>query len=166
MKSFSPTFDARKLPVNENAIIEVTNQQSRDGVDERRLCDGIRAVLAGEGIERANVSVAILDDPTIHELNNRHLKHDEPTDVLSFVLEQGPGFVEGEIIVSADTAASAAERFGWQLNDELLLYAIHGALHLAGYDDLKPTDKARMREKEQFYLAQFGLRPRYEETQP
>ncbi len=58
--------------------------------------------------------------------------------MLSFVLEQGEGFLDGEVVVSAETAQRAAPRFGWSAAEELLLYVIHGTLHLAGYDDATP----------------------------
>ncbi len=92
--------------------------------------------------------MAAVDDRTIHQLNRRYLDHDYPTDVLSFVLEEGPGTVEGEIIVSGDTAAASAPGYGWPAQDELLLYVIHGMLHLVGYDDKSPADAARMRQAE------------------
>ncbi len=83
-------------------VVEIANQQSRP-IDERRLGEGIRAVLLGEGLKRATISLAVVDDPTIRVLNKQYLNHDWATDALSFVLEQSKGFVEGEIIVSADT---------------------------------------------------------------
>jgi probable rRNA maturation factor len=101
----------------------------------------------------------VTDDPTIHELNQRYLQHDYATDVLSFLLASAPGLLEGEIVVSADTAARMAPDYGWSIDDELLLYAIHGALHLVGFDDQTPEAAATMREKEQFYLSQFDVRP-------
>ena len=116
-----------------------------------------------EGIRRATISLAIVDDATIRPLNARYLGHDYATDVLSFVLEQSDEELDGEIIVSAETAASSAARFGWQAADELLLYVIHGALHLVGCDDLEPALQTRMRQREREHLAHFGLTPRYEE---
>jgi probable rRNA maturation factor len=122
----------------------------------------VRHVLEAEGWQDAEVSLAVVDDPTIHELNRRYLGHDYPTDVLSFLLsDDGARRLEGEVVVSADTAARSAEQFGWTAGDELLLYVIHGTLHLAGYDDQSPDDLARMRDRERTHLAAFGLQPRY-----
>jgi probable rRNA maturation factor len=120
-------------------------------------------VLIAEGVREATISLAIVDDATIRPLNARYLGHDYATDVLSFVLEQTVGKLEGEIIVSAETALQSAERFGWAAGDELLLYVIHGALHLVGYDDLQPQVQAQMRSREREHLSHFGLAPRYEE---
>jgi probable rRNA maturation factor len=120
-------------------------------------------VLAGEGIEQATISLAVVDDATMHVLNRQYLRHDYPTDVLSFLLEDAPGEFEGEIIISADYAAREAAHFGWRPQDEMLLYIIHGALHLAGYDDAEPRLQAEMRAQERAYLGEFGLTPRYDE---
>jgi len=140
--------------------IEVTNEQSRVPVDEERLRAAVSAVLTDAFAlppARGNISIAVVDDATIHELNRRFLAHDYPTDVLSFLLEEGGNLIEGEIIVSADTAATAAAKFGWSAENELLLYVIHGALHLVGYDDQSPADAALMRAQEARHLARFGL---------
>jgi probable rRNA maturation factor len=86
-------------------------------------------------------------------LHGRFLDDPTPTDVLSFVLEQSPGFLEGEVIVSADTAVVNAAKYRSTLAEELLLYAIHGTLHLVGYDDITPAKRAVMRKREKEVLA-------------
>lgn len=121
-------------------------------------------ILQDESFSRAEINVAVVDDPTIRQLHRKYLGQDEPTDVLSFVLENSEACLEGEVIVSAETALAAAPRFGWPAPDELLLYVIHGTLHLVGYDDTTPEKQAEMRRKEQSYLARFGLTGRYEES--
>src|SRR5687768_10525431 len=82
--------------------IALSNQQSRHEVDEARLTAAATAVLRGSGFSSAAISLAIVADDTIHELNRRHLNHDWPTDVLSFVLEDDGDHLEGEVILSAD----------------------------------------------------------------
>jgi probable rRNA maturation factor len=140
--------------------IAITNEQPQ-AVDEDRLRDAVRTVLTQEGVRLATISIAIVDDPTIHRLNREYLNHDCPTDVLSFVFDRTDSALDGEVIVSADTAAATAERFGWTRADELLLYAIHGVLHLVGYDDQDPQALVEMRNRERQLLAKFGLTPRY-----
>jgi probable rRNA maturation factor len=105
------------------------------------------------------LSLAVVDDPTIHQLNLQYRKHDGPTDVLSFALESDDDHLEGEVIVSADRAATCAPRFGWSVEDELTLYVTHGVLHLVGYDDQSPEDRARMTARECYHLARLGLDP-------
>ena len=141
--------------------VEFSSQQRAQAIDRKRLIAAVRAVLEGQRIKRASISIAIVDDPTIHQLNRRYLNHDEPTDVISFALESNGECIDGQIVISAETAAVTAKEYGWKTGDELLLYAIHGTLHLVGYDDLTPAAKKIMRRAEMHYLAQFGLTPRY-----
>jgi len=144
--------------------IEITNEQVRVPVDERRLRAAIAGIVGADARRRGTVGLAVVDDATIHSLNRRYLDHDYPTDVLSFALDDDPAFLDGEILVSADMAATTAAQFGWSAEDELLLYVIHGALHLVGFDDKSPADVATMREQEALHLASFGIRPHWQET--
>jgi probable rRNA maturation factor len=139
--------------------ISLTNEQSRHAVDERMLIDAARAVLADSGYESANISLAVVDDATIHELNRRCLNHDWPTDVLSYVLSDEDDHLEGEVIISADTAATSAAELGCSPPAEQLLYVIHGMLHLVGYRDKSPAEAERMRAAEARYLRRFGVEP-------
>ena len=144
--------------------IEISNEQSHLPLSEERLRDAVQIVLEGESVARARISLAAVDDPTIRRLHREYLGEDEPTDVLSFLLEQGDGELEGEVIASAQTARRAATRFGWAAEDELLLYVIHGVLHLLGYRDATSAEQAEMRRQERAYLSPFGLDPCYEES--
>ncbi len=141
--------------------IDVTNEQTTLDVDDARLRNAVELILSDAGVTSGMVSVAVVDDTAIHRLNREFLEHDYPTDVLSFLLDRKPAMIEGEVIVSGDTAQCSAAQFGWSPHDELLLYVIHGTLHLVGYDDLQPDLLAEMRRQEERYLAHFGLRPRY-----
>jgi len=138
----------------------------RTAIAEGRLAEAVRAVLQGEGIAAGEISVAVVDAATMHDLNRRHLAHDYPTDVLSFLLERAADSLEGEIIVSADEAALNAPKFGVSPESELLLYAIHGALHLCGYDDLEESAASVMRERERHWLAMLGDHARIPVAEP
>ena len=116
-----------------------------------------RRVLCLEGVAGGSLSIAVVDDRAIHEVNRRHLAHDWPTDVLSFALDNDGAHLEGEIILSADTAARAAAAIGWPAAAEQLLYAIHGALHLVGYGDESAAEKRQIRAAEANYLRQLGF---------
>lgn len=137
--------------------IEVTDQQDALRFDERRLRQGAEAVLREGGFAAGSLSIAVVDDPAIHAVNKQFLNHDYPTDVLSFTLAQDGDHLEGEVIVSAQTAVRVAEQFGWSAEDELLLYVLHGTLHLIGYDDTTDPQRSRMRAAERKHLAAFGL---------
>ena len=142
--------------------IEISNRQSLLSIDSERLRGAVAAVLEEEGIKSAAVSIAVVDDSTIHDLNRRFLNHDEPTDVISFLLDDTDG-LEGDVIASAETAIRSAARYDWPPADELMLYVTHGTLHLVGYDDLDDASRAEMRSRERHYLAALGLHPKYDQ---
>jgi probable rRNA maturation factor len=132
--------------------IELANRQTRHAIDAARLVAAARLVLEEEGISRATLSIAVVSDKAIRQLNRRYLQHDYATDVISFLLDSGTGSLEGEIIVSAETAATQAPQFGFSPQDELLLYVIHGTLHLVGFDDTTPTARRKMQARQRRYL--------------
>jgi probable rRNA maturation factor len=144
--------------------IEIAEEHVAQAFDHSRLKKGVREILAEAGVRSGEISVAIVDDRRMQELNRQYLDHDYPTDVLSFVLEHDPtaGSLEGEIVVSAEYAAREAERYGWTAGDELLLYVIHGCLHLVGHDDQTPQGRTAMRAAETKHLASFGLKHRHD----
>ena len=134
-------------------------------LDEAQARGVITSILNDAGVRRGSISVAVVDDPIIHELNRRYLEHDYPTDVLSFVLEREGDLLDGEVVVSADTARRTAARLGWPAEHELLLYIVHGTLHLAGYDDLAPESKSQMRQQERRVLGDIGIEAKYESVE-
>lgn len=144
--------------------ISVSNEQSLLEIEEPFLVRVAEKTLELEGVPRADVGIAVVDDPAIHALNRRFLAHDYPTDVLSFRLDDGDPAadgdepLEGEIVVSAETAIRRAAEFDWPAGSELVLYVVHGLLHLAGYDDQTDEDRTVMRSHEQAALSACGLR--------
>ncbi len=142
-----------------NYQISISNRQNQYPVDEARLREGVRIALSQNGIMDAQLDVAIVGAAEMQRLNNRHLGHDYPADVLSFLLDESEDSIEGEVIVCPATAREWSEKYGWPQEDELLLYAIHGTLHLSGHDDLTPEDESEMREAERRVLAEFQLDP-------
>jgi probable rRNA maturation factor len=140
--------------------IKIASPQEIVPLDRGRLREIARAVLEGEGVTAAGISLAFVDNPTIHRLNKQFLDHDEPTDVLTFPLS-GPGAktLEGEIVIGAEVARTQAAERGHDEPAELALYVIHGLLHLCGFDDTTAVAVRRMRERERNYLQRLGLPP-------
>ena len=145
--------------------IDIHNDQDTIVFDDDRMRQAIQNVYADREIHQGEVSLAVIGDEQMQQLNARYLNHDWPTDVLSFVHDVTDDRLDGEVIVSADTADREAQRFGWQPADELLLYVIHGALHLIGHDDHNDDDLADMRAAERRHLLFFGLTPRYDQVE-
>jgi probable rRNA maturation factor len=138
--------------------VSIASPQEAVAIDRRRLREIVQAVLDGEGEADAEISLAFVDNPTIHRLNQRYLQHDEPTDVLSFPLsEPGTKRLAGELVIGAEVARDQAAARGHDVQAELALYVIHGLLHLCGHDDHTPAAVRAMRQRERHYLALLGL---------
>ena len=89
--------------------ISIASPQEAVPIDRGRMREVVRTVLAGEGVADAEISLAFVDDATIHTLNKRYLNHDEPTDVLSFPLsEPNSRKLSGELVIGAEVAAAQA----------------------------------------------------------
>jgi len=146
--------------------IEIANEQSMK-VDETQLIEAVENVIDDSDFHFGSVSIAIVDDPTIHALNVQYLQHDYPTDVLSFPLsrDSANGILEGEIVVSTDTASELAKQFDWPMQHELLLYVIHGTLHLVGFDDKNEESRQEMRAAEAKQLKKFSIQHRWSDSE-
>jgi len=137
--------------------IDIQDRQVALDLDPARLVAAIEKVALDYGYQSGEVSVILVDDPTIHAINRNHLQHDYPTDVISFLFTGEEGVLEGELIVSTDTALREALAGGWGAVDEVLLYVIHGTLHLVGLDDQDAVSRQQMRQEEAKYLAYLQI---------
>jgi probable rRNA maturation factor len=138
--------------------ISIASPQEEVAVDRAAMRQIVRTVLDGEAVADYEISLAFVENATIHQLNKRYLDHDEPTDVLSFPLsESGTRKLSGELVLGVGVAREQAEKRGHDVQAELALYVIHGLLHLCGLDDKSTAGAEAMRERERHYLAQLGL---------
>jgi probable rRNA maturation factor len=133
--------------------ISIHSPQEIVPLDRGRLREIARAVLEGEAVEDFEISLAFVDNATIHRLNKQYLDHDEPTDVLTFPYSAAHAKkLEGELVIGAEIAQEQAAERGHDVQAELALYVIHGLLHLCGYDDKSLDTEKKMRERERHYL--------------
>ncbi|MBV8076689.1 MAG: rRNA maturation RNase YbeY [Planctomycetaceae bacterium] len=138
--------------------VAISNTQRHLEIDPEALARLVRRALLAEGVAAASISLALVDDATIHQLNRRYLGHDWPTDVISFRLsEVGEVPLSGELVISAELAVSTAREAGVDPWAELALYVVHGVLHLCGHDDQSEDDRAAMRRREHELLAREGI---------
>ncbi|MDO4557488.1 MAG: rRNA maturation RNase YbeY [Planctomycetia bacterium] len=107
---------------------------------------------------RVLMDIALVDDRTSHQVNVDFLGHDFPTDVISFPLEDDGETLVGELVVNTGYAARWAQEYGWPATHELVLYVIHGSLHLAGHDDHTDSEISAMRRAERRILEELHLR--------
>jgi len=99
-----------------------------------------------------NLSFIFCSDDFLLKINNKYLNHDFYTDVISFDYSE-QNLVSGDIYISIDRVKENSRKFGCTVKDELHRIIIHGILHLFGYSDKTPEQKAIMKDKEDFYLS-------------
>ena len=158
--------------------IQVHHKHADDRVDPSMLQEGIRETLRRFDQVSAEISVAVVTDAEIAELHEKYMNIKGATDVLTFDLAEqhhagaraagsigfartnhcaGGRHVEGEIVVSADTAKRRAEERAHPVAAELALYVVHGTLHLLGMNDTTEQEAMKMHEMEDEILATIGV---------
>ena len=122
-------------------------------VDVARLRRVANAVLRGIGQSKSELSVALVDDASIAELNGQYRAKPRPTDVLSFSLVEGDfadhrgGMLE-DVVISVETAAAQAAERHRSLDETVARLLVHGVLHLIGHDH-EQDDEARAMQAEE-----------------
>ncbi|MFW6390104.1 MAG: rRNA maturation RNase YbeY [Halanaerobiales bacterium] len=133
---------------NQQDLVEVnTNLKEMFGIIAEKTAEI-------EGYSDGEISFALVDNKKIQELNRKYRDKDSPTDVLSFEMDDE---IWGDIIISTERASSQAEKYGHSLEREIGYLAIHGLLHLLGYDHKSAGEKHEMRQKEERVLGELNL---------
>lgn len=138
-------------------MIHYRNDVRRSGVDGRALVATAGKLLAEVGERDASLSLSIVNDATIRELNRTHRGKDRATDVLSFPLAEEGDAIAGErllgdVVISVETARRQAAEYDAPLQRELYRLLIHGLLHVMGHDHER-ADERRVMEREERRLA-------------
>ena len=137
--------------------IAIINLQQAYPVKKSRVREIVREVLKQEDKD-AELSIAFVDEDEIRRLNKRFLGKDFPTDVISFPLETKRRWVEGEVVVCVPVALKEATKMRMDAEDEIMLYVVHGILHLLGYNDIRKKDARVMHLLEKEVLSRFGYK--------
>jgi probable rRNA maturation factor len=131
---------------------------------QERVRGAIEAALAFCESDDAEVSVVLGDDARIRELNRTWLGKDKATNVLSFPAPDGPDgeprFL-GDIVLAFETIEREAEAEGKLFDHHVVHLAVHGALHLLGYDHERESDADEMERRERLILARLGIADPY-----
>lgn len=146
-------------PSRRAARFAVQNRQRGRPVDRGGLVGFLEQVAeeVAPG-DRRGATLRIVSDRTIHRLNHRYRQTDRPTDVLAFPADPHPGEEPpylGDLVISAEMAARQAESRGRTLDCELRALAVHGLLHLFGYDHER--DRGEMARLERLLRLRHGL---------
>lgn len=134
---------------------------------EKLVEDCTRAALEEEEIEDdAEVSVTLVDNARIHELNSEFREIDRETDVLSFPLGDENGFevdpdkdaiLLGDIVISLEKAQTQAEEYGHSFRREVAFLLTHSLFHLLGYDHTTEDEEKEMFAKQEKVLTKLGI---------
>jgi probable rRNA maturation factor len=148
--------------------IEIQNETSIELASdlEALIVKATDKVLEYEGFDiEGEVSILLVSDDRIRELNRSFRSKDEVTDVLSFpqydsIKDEGltePFVYLGDVVISLDQAIRQADEFGHSLEREIVYLTVHSMLHLFGYDHMTDDDKKEMREKEKKVLSALKI---------
>ena len=152
-------------------IVTLENNQTEIAIPEEleeTLKKAMDIVARKENLtDNTEVDITIVNNEEIHTLNRDYRGIDRPTDVLSFALDEGDEEPEvedgeaehllGDVIISAPRAVEQGEEFGHGLTREMTYLAVHGMLHLLGYDHMEDADKKVMRAREEEILRELDL---------
>ena len=119
--------------------------------EEIRRGNWVRSVIEESGFDCGEVTYIFCSDEDLLEINQRYLKHDTYTDIITFDYGQGR-LISGDIFISTDRVIENAEKFKVPFEHELARVMIHGVLHLLGMDDHTDEDKQNMRTEEDRHI--------------
>lgn len=172
MNTATETVQTDATPADDDAdgpccLLSLTNLTDHP-CDATALNEPLKAVIAQLQLGPVELSIVIVDDERMAAMHERHTGVSGTTDVLTFDLQDNPvppgsddclrgRSVEGEIFICFDEATRQATARGHAVERELLLYLVHGLLHLLGLDDHDPDDHARMHQLEDELLEAIGV---------
>lgn len=144
--------------------IEIFNE-TEEKLDREieELKEFLVSVAKDEKLDNIIYNVIIVDDSKIHEINKTYRNVDRPTDVISFALEDDKTFnttevrILGDIYISVERARTQAKEYGHSFKRELSFLALHGFLHLLGYDHITLEDEKVMFGKQEEVLSKYGI---------
>ena len=146
----------------EIGIFNQTNEKLDKELDE--LKEMLSDFCKREGLGNVIFNIIIIDNPTIHKINKEYRDKDAPTDVISFALEDDKTVIEpdgvrilGDIYISIDKVHEQALEYGHSFKRELSFLAVHGLLHLLGYDHMEKSDEEVMFKKQEEVLNYYEI---------
>jgi len=135
--------------------VNISSSQKAIRIPRKKIAALIALVSAAESADLDEVDIAVVTARRIAALNRRYLGRRGATDVLSFDLSQPGGGAAIQLIVCGELAVSEALARGLGPQRELMLYVVHGLLHVLGYDDTTPQAAAKMHTRQEELLDAF-----------
>lgn len=144
--------------------IEIFNNYGTDIKELGKMEEFIKYCVDKLGLKNVVFSVIIIDDESIHKINKEYRGIDRPTDVISFALEDDKTIINssvrmlGDIYISYDTVIRQAKEYNHSNERELCFLAVHGLLHLLGYDHMNNDDEKKMFDLQKELLDSYGIK--------
>ena len=137
---------------------------TKEEVKEKDIENVCKITFKKLDVKNPMVSITIVDNKKIKEINRDYRNKDSETDVISFAFEEADDYVYpdmrflGEIYISINKAKSQAEEYGHSLKREICFLTVHGLLHLLGYDHIEESDRVVMRKLEEEILESYDAK--------
>ena len=129
--------------------IIVQSRERKKRIKIKDVRSWAKKVLEQLGIRRGELSVLLVDDDEIRQLNLKYLGRDRPTNVMAFPMDGPDPKILGDVVISTETAQRESQELGIGTEEYIALLLIHGILHLLGYDHERDEEEAlRMQQKE------------------
>ena len=138
--------------MNKNIAIEIFNSSNAKKLPKKKIMKAVEYALTADKFEKAEIAIIFVDDKYMKNLNNKFLGHNYCTDVLTFPMDSES--LSGEIYISYSTALKQAREFNVSATNEMMRLAVHGTLHLMGYNDDTPANKGLMHSLQEIYIYQ------------
>ena len=132
--------------------VAIDNRQSRHKISLKKIKQTVQVILDALDCPDGEISILIVDDPQIEELNRKYLNRQGPTNVIAFAMREGefpdltPNLL-GDVVISTDTAAREAQNSAMSMERRFNELLVHGLLHLMGYDHETSEKEARIMEE-------------------
>lgn len=117
----------------------------------------LKKVADKEGFSINNLNYIFCSDEYLHKINLEYLDHDTYTDIITFDNSEDESTIEGDIFISIERVRENSQTLNTVFEEEVKRVIVHGLLHLCGYDDHTPAEKATMRRLESEYILVFDL---------
>lgn len=144
-------------------MFEIFNETNEEIKELENVKEVLEKAIVIEELGVIQFNVIIVDNDYIHKLNKEYRHIDRPTDVITFALEDSHDMTYddfrllGDIYISLDKARNQAIEYGHSFKREICFLAVHGFLHLLGYDHMEKEDEKIMFERQELILNEAGI---------
>ncbi|MCX6150211.1 MAG: rRNA maturation RNase YbeY [Ignavibacteriales bacterium] len=135
----------------------VTVEKNLPGVNKQLVHKIVNILMEELNFTIQSMELNLISTQTIQVINKKYLKHNYPTDILTFNYSGSENNLEGEIFISVEEAKRNAKKFKCSFEQEIVRLIVHGFLHLIGYNDDKPSRRKKMEIIEDHFVAFFHL---------